>query len=185
MSILRRTFQNRQVEDKLSWCSGTLWFNINNNLGICHSQETIWIRALGGSFGSNTSTRLSTNIALGETGQADLGVTVSPRCSLLRVRLSPSLLPLSGLSFSVSLFHSVGQVTLCTGRSHFVLSASKLFAQWLYGFQELEAHIVNQILRSIVKKKWVESDRLIIVTLQLDQSVGWLDLDLEGQDQTL
>jgi len=31
----------------------------------------------------------------------------------------------------------------------------------------------------------MEVRQALIVTLQLDQSVGWLDLDLEGQDQTL
>ena len=40
--------------------------------------KTLSMRALGGSFASNTITTCSTSIVSGVTAQADLGVTVSP-----------------------------------------------------------------------------------------------------------
>ena len=85
----------------------------------------LWIRPPGGSWGSRT--------ASGVTGQADhAAVTVSHtryRCSLMLV-----CLPGFWHSFSVSLFRSVGQVTLRTGRSSSALSASTLLALWSVGF---------------------------------------------------
>ena len=103
----------------------------------------LWIRPPGGSWGSRT--------ASGVTGQADhAAVTVSHtrhRCSLMLV-----CLPGFWHSFSVSLFRSVGQATLRTGRGSSALSASTLLALWPLGFPgiSVNSHACLRIPRADV-----------------------------------